>query len=72
DVPAASSHPRIDSQQTKGITNPFCKEPPSDPFKSGKIDYFPIAVSASKSAASEFFTGDYPSRLRRGIKSTFR
>jgi hypothetical protein len=52
------SLPRIDSRPIQGITNPICKESPSSAAVSGKIDYFPTAVSDSKSTGSEFFTDD--------------
>jgi hypothetical protein len=52
------SLPRIDSRPIQGITNPICKESLSRAPVSGKIDYFPAAVSDSKSTGSEFFTDD--------------
>jgi hypothetical protein len=45
----------------QGITNPICKESPSNAPLSGKIDYFQPEVSDSKSMASDFFTDDDPS-----------
>jgi len=40
------------------ITNPICKESPSDAAFSGKSDYFQAAISDSQSTGWKFFTDD--------------
>jgi hypothetical protein len=55
----ASSPPRIDSLPTQRITKPICKISPPTAAKSGKTNYFNLAVSDSRSAAWQFFTDDY-------------
>jgi hypothetical protein len=55
----------------QGITNPICKESPSNAPLSGKIDYFQPEVSDSKSMASDFFTDDWLIGLQKsGAKWT--